>query len=172
MSRSYGLRPATTGAKIAASARTSMKIAEATASLCRRNRSQVVAARERDGRSQTSSGGAAGRTVSVERWLTRRPASLWRSGIPNARIDDGVAHVGEQVAQEDQRRGDEAQAHQDRVVALADGGEAEPAHARPGEDRLDDHRAAEEPGQAQADDRDQRDQRVAERVAVDHSSLR
>jgi hypothetical protein len=49
-------------------------------------------------------------------------------------------------------------------VAGDDRAHRQPAHAGPGEHRLGDHRAAQQERRLQADQRDHRDQRVAQRV--------
>ena len=63
---------------------------------------------------------------------------------PDARIDDRVEHVREERARERQHRGDEVERQDHREVARQDRVVAEPAEAGPGEDLLDDHRAADQ----------------------------
>jgi hypothetical protein len=58
------------------------------------------------------------------------------------------------------------------VVALEQRIEREAADAGPGEDGLGEHRAAEQGAELDPDDREHRDERVAQRVAVDDVVVR
>ena len=64
--------------------------------------------------------------------------------ISDARIDDGVQDVGQQLAEQRQDAEHERQAHDRVVVALADGFEEQPAHAGPAENLLEDDGAAQQ----------------------------
>ena len=88
------------------------------------------------------------------------------------RIEQPVGQIGEQVHQH-VGDGDEQDAalHQ-RVVAEADRLDQQPADAGPREDRLGDDRAGQHRAELQADDRDDRNQAVAERVAHDGAQPR
>src|SRR6266566_4219715 len=103
--------------------------------------------------------------------LTRSPAAPAR-GHTDPRIDQAVREIGDQVGDEREGGDDDEVTHDDRVVALEDRLDHELPHAGNGEDRLDDHAAADEAGEREAEDRDDREQRVAERVLADHHALR
>src|SRR2546426_1543590 len=91
--------------------------------------------------------------------------------VAYARVDDGVQHVGEQIRRDDQE-GDEGQdAHGYGDVVPQHGVEVQLSHARVVEDRLGDDRAREDVRDVQADDRDDRDQGVAQRVLHEHEAL-
>ena len=122
----------------------------------------------------------------VERWRRprgsrRRRARAARTKTPREeRAEDEGAHqrrrrrgstarVGEVDEEGDEDHGED-QEHDHRLhhhqVALADRLEHQPAEAGEEEDVLDDDRAGEQEGELQADDGEDRDQRVAERVAA------
>ena len=90
----------------------------------------------------------------------------------HARIDHAVQNIGQQVAGQRQHRHEGQVEHRERDVARDHGLVRDVADARDGEQCLGDEGAAEQAGQAAADDRDQRDQRVAEGVLIDDRALR
>ena len=67
-----------------------------------------------------------------------------RAAQADARIHEAVGDVGEEVGEQRERRDDDQVAHHHRVVAREDGLHHELAHAGDGEDRLDDHAAADQ----------------------------
>ena len=68
-------------------------------------------------------------------------------------------------------RGEQQHAEDGRVVAPQHRLEGEPAEARPVEDRLDQDRAGQHVAELQAEHRDHRQQRVAQRVLVEHDAV-
>src|SRR5262245_4452484 len=86
----------------------------------------------------------------------------------DAGIEGAVREIHDQV-HEDERHGKEQhRALQQDVVAREDRLDHEPAKPRPCEDRLGQHGAAHELPRLEAEQRQDRDQRVAERVLRDH----
>jgi hypothetical protein len=87
---------------------------------------------------------------------------------PQARIDDGIGHVhreGHHDHREDQQH--HHRFHHDQV-ALGDRLKDQPPQAGQEEHVLDDDRARQQEGELQPDDRQHRDQRVAQRVMPQH----
>ena len=97
----------------------------------------------------------------------RRP----RAGA-DARVEQGVGEVDDEVDDDDQHGADEDDAEQQRRVAAGDRLLRQPAEARDGEDALDDDAAAEHRGRLQAEHGDERQQRVARDVAEDDAPAR
>src|SRR5260370_23120503 len=102
---------------------------------------------------------------------TRLGPIIQRSSVANPRVEDSVQDVREQVSRDDEQRGKERHAHHGRVVVLERSLERELADAGPPENYLDDKAAAHQAGQLEADQRDERDERVAQSVQVDDPSL-
>ena len=102
---------------------------------------------------------AASATVSVRR------ASLMSAGCADRR---GRSRIGQEIAEEHEHRREHQDTHHHRIVAIAERIEEQTAHARPGEDRLGDQRAAEQGRQFEAGQRDHRQQRIAKRVPQEH----
>ena len=75
-----------------------------------------------------------------------------------------------EVDEHEHRGDDEHAALHHGVLPLGDPGEHETAHAREGEDLLDDHGAAEQVAELDADHRDDRDERVVEDMAPAHAT--
>src|SRR5574341_412304 len=88
------------------------------------------------------------------------PASLQ----PDPRIEVRVHHVHDEVHQHERGREQEHGRLDHGIVAVVDRLHGQPPDARPREDRLRDHRAAEERAELDADDRHDRDRGVLERV--------
>src|SRR5262245_31912341 len=92
------------------------------------------------------------RRFRTNRWAMRRRRELSlvtairtrASVVADARIEERVRDVGEQVAHDDQRRAEHGHRHHDGVVAAQRPLEGEPADAGNREDRLHDHRSAEQ----------------------------
>src|SRR5713226_10661749 len=93
----------------------------------------------------------------------RREANAW--------IHHPVRQVGEEVGEKRQARHDDEVAHDDGVVACEHRLDHELAHARDGEDALDDDAAADETGQREPEDGDHGQERVAEGVLADDHGL-
>src|SRR5919108_5846419 len=89
------------------------------------------------------------------------------SGEPDPRVDHRVEEVDQQVDEDEGRGHDQHAAADERVVARVDRLDGEAAEPRPGEDRFGEDRPAEEEAELQPDDRQDRDERVAERVDDD-----
>src|SRR5580693_5176577 len=114
------------------------------------------------------------RAVSPSQWRwTTGAISAGASAMlePHAGIEEGVAHVDEEIDDDVDSREDQCHALDDRVVAAEDGVDREPADAGNGEDRLRDDDAADQQRDAAADHGDDRDRRVAQRVADQHLAL-
>src|ERR1035441_7457042 len=89
----------------------------------------------------------------------------------DAGVGDGVGDVGEQVDGDvGEADGEDASLDQG-VVAVGYGGERQAADAGPGEDRLGDDGAGEQAAKLQADDGENRNESVGERVAVDDGAF-
>ncbi len=98
------------------------------------------------------------------RWPTATTWQRHSSVEAHARIEQGVGDVGQEVDEHDddpRRRGSRLD---DREVAMEDRVDHQLADSGDGEDLLDDERAADEEADVDAEDRDGRDDRVAERV--------
>src|SRR5262249_26821754 len=110
-----------------------------------------------------------GRAVASPRSLTSPCAPVTTliadSSIPDARIDRDVGDVGEEIDDQVDDRRDEDRSLGDRCVAVADPLDRKLAHPRVREDVLDDEGAGKQGTGLEADDRDQRDQRIAQCVS-------
>src|SRR5437867_4151677 len=99
--------------------------------------------------------------------LRRSSLLASRSSLPesNARIGDGVENVCQKAGeQRDDRRG-HGQAENGRVIARQNRSEVQPSDAVPFEDLLHDHASRDEEGNDQAEQCDERNQRVTECMA-------
>ena len=85
---------------------------------------------------------------------------------PDPRVEDAVGEVDEQVDEDDDDGDEEDAALDDGVVARLDRVDQPGADAREGEDRLGEHRAGEQQPDLEADDRRDRQHRVAQDVAA------
>ena len=101
----------------------------------------------------------------------RRPESAIAASGADARVCLGVAHVGQHVPGQGQARAQHEVGHDKRIVARHDALVEELPQARQGEYLLDDDRAADEAGDGQAQQRDDRQQGVSQCVAVDDHVL-
>ena len=86
----------------------------------------------------------------------------YRTGRPVGEI------IREQASRDDHHGGHEEETEDHRVILVVERVEVEPAHARPREHRLGHQRAAEEVAELQPAQRDERDERIAQRVAQEH----
>ena len=91
---------------------------------------------------------------------------------PDPRVEQRVDDVDEQVDDHVAGRRDEHDPLDQRVVALVDGVDRQPAEAGDAEDLLGDHRAGDQHAELEADHRRHRDQAVAERVHADDATAR
>src|SRR5713226_3921275 len=100
-------------------------------------------------------------------------AWLRRQGLATAypRVEPGVREIHEKVEGDGQGGEEEDEALDQRPVAVEDGEQNEAAKAGQREDLLDDDGPAEERPHLQADNGHGGDQRVGQRVAVDHLRL-
>src|SRR5262245_61753428 len=79
-------------------------------------------------------------TCALSRLLVRLLTSL----IADARVDHGVEHVGNQVAEHDHNSEQETGRHDDRIVALQNCIDDHSPHAWPGKDDFHENRATEQ----------------------------
>src|SRR3990170_886111 len=94
------------------------------------------------------------------------------SGVPNPRVEPAVHKVHKKVNRQVDKRHHEDDRLHGGIVAVADRLDQRGAHAGDRKDDLHDHDPAQEPAAPPADERDHRQERVAEGVAVDHRPLR
>src|SRR2546425_9633301 len=87
-------------------------------------------------------------------------------------IEDAIEHVDQEVDDDERRGGQEHRALHDRIVAVVDRLDRQPADPRPREDGLRHDRAGEKLTELEAGDRDDRQRGVAQRVLADHERLR
>src|SRR3954453_10968365 len=102
---------------------------------------------------------------SVSKWTARSlisSSAMW--SVPDPWIEEGIHDVHEQVHHDDRKRADQHRALDDRQVALLDGVEGEPAHARDVEHGLGQDRAAKQDAQVEAEDGHDRRDRGAQPV--------
>jgi hypothetical protein len=92
--------------------------------------------------------------------------------MPDPRVDDAVQHVDDQVDRDDDRCDQQDPALHDRIIARLHTVDQPVAHARPREDRFGEDRPRQQQSDLQPDDRDHRDQRVAQRVHDDDAPAR
>ena len=90
----------------------------------------------------------------------------------HSRVGDGVGDVGEEVHCDVGEADRQNAALDEGVVAVGDGGEGEAADAGPTEDGFGDDGSGEEGAELQADDGENRDESVAEGVALDDPAFR
>src|SRR6266545_1963595 len=122
--------------------------------------------------------------LSTSRPMTMRPATAerlrrsWRharcaflvagrasSAIADAWVDRAVQQIDGEVDQRDDHGREQHDALHERIVALVDRLDEQPADAWPGEDGLGDDRAAEQRADLEANHRHHRDQSIGQRVA-------
>src|SRR5215471_108340 len=91
-------------------------------------------------RSSTLSGFPCSNSTDARMWLLLEPASpARRSAVADSRIEIAVQQVDGQVDRHEQHRDEQDRALGQRIVALVDRPEDEPADAGQREDLLDDH---------------------------------
>src|SRR5262249_8331260 len=101
----------------------------------------------------------------------RMPSATAAADEADPRVDQPVGEVGHEIGDQRERGHEDEVAHDDGIVALEDGLHHELAHPGDREDGLDDDAAADEAGQRQPEDGDERQQRVAKRVLADYHPL-
>jgi hypothetical protein len=92
--------------------------------------------------------------------------------VAHARVGDGVGDVGEEVDGDVGEADGEDTALDQGIVAVGDGGQGEAADAGPAEDGFGNDGSCEKAAELQANDGEDRDESVAEGVAVDHLIFR
>src|SRR3954452_11143302 len=97
--------------------------------------------------------------------------SCLTSGDADARVEDRIQEVHREVDDDVADRRDQDDALDDRVVAREDGVERELAEAGQDEDLLGHHRAGDQQAELEAEDRHDRQEAVAQRVAADDLAL-
>ena len=95
-----------------------------------------------------------------------------KTSIADARVEQRVAEIDQQVDDDIDRRENEDQTLHDRIVAAQDGIGGQAAEAGDVEDRFRDHHAAEQRGDADADDGDDRHRGILQRMANDDAPRR
>src|SRR5690348_16505194 len=89
------------------------------------------------------------------------------SGVPDARIEDRVEHVRDQIEYDDEDAERERDRQNDRGVVIRDRGDEQLAHTRHTEDLLGDDRTREHCWYAQRYERHDWDEAVAKHVPDD-----
>src|SRR6266702_8388871 len=92
-------------------------------------------------------------------------------GQANARIERRVGDIHDQVDDDEHRHGHQQVRHDDRPVEQVDGVDQELAHARPGEHGFGDDREGDDRTELEPDDRNDRNQDVAQHVHADDPSM-
>ena len=118
----------------------------------------------------TSDGEREGAVVS--RYRVRRRRRPARSADPHPGVEQGVADVDDDVGDDDERRGEQHRADDDRLVAADHRLDGEAPDARQAEDLLGDHESAEHQRHVEAELGEQRGDRAAQSVPVHHPPLR
>src|SRR5438105_809206 len=88
-------------------------------------------------------------------------AGVASSGMTYPRIDHAVEHVDDEIDADDDRRDQQNAALDNRIIARLDAVDQPIADARPGENRFGEDRARQQQTDLEADDGDDRDQRIA-----------
>ena len=99
-------------------------------------------------------------------------SSVRRLLIADARIEPRIGDVGQDVGDHDGDADDDEDAHQHRIVAREDRVEGQAADAGPREHRLGQHRAGDQRPQVEADDGDDRQDGVPQRMHQHDAALR
>src|ERR1043165_4987386 len=108
----------------------------------------------------------------MTKWRARACASGERSLVlTEPRIEPELDDIDQQVGGGDRHAAHEDDAEDERNVDLEDRLQHLAAEAGPAEDQLDHHRAAEQDAEVDADEGDQRADRVAQRMATDDGAL-
>src|SRR5579859_6652842 len=111
---------------------------------------------------------------------TARPATMPEadptaiaSGVsdPEARIDQRVSQVHQEVDDDEQQHQQQQTTLNDGVVPVGDAVEHQAPDARPGKDRLDDHGATEQAGELHAEDGDHRQHGITQGMPIHHGGV-
>ena len=94
------------------------------------------------------------------------------SGVPDARVDQAVSQIDQQIDRHHDRADQQRAALQHRIIAAVDALDQPFADARPGENRFGQDRAGEQHADLQADHGHHRDQRIAQAMDGDHAETR
>src|SRR5262249_52587221 len=89
------------------------------------------------------------------------------SRIRHSRIDNGIQKVRQQLTKQGEDRKQQDQTHDRWIIELANRFEKQSAHSGPRKNLLEDNGPAKNERQFQAEHRDERNQRVAERMLYD-----
>src|SRR3954463_4621197 len=108
---------------------------------------------------------------SVSKWTVRSRTLRSGSGIADARVDDGVEDVDDQVRDDDEERAEQHRALDHREVAVLDRVEREAADPGDVEDGLGEDRAAEQHADVDPGGGHERRDRAAHTVAQHHAAL-
>src|SRR6202049_3365147 len=92
-------------------------------------------------------------------------------GAAESWICPGIEQVGEKASKRHHDAADHDAAHHEWIIARVDRAHDRVAHTGPGEDLFDEKGAGEKSGEREADQTDDRKQRVAERVAAQNLAL-
>src|SRR6266853_6321123 len=98
--------------------------------------------------------------------------SLGRLFATHARVGYSVGDIGEEIHSHISKPHSQDASLYQGVVAVGDGGQGETADARPAEDCFSYDGACKQAAKLQADDREDRDQSIAQSVAVDNGVFR
>src|SRR5208337_564505 len=93
------------------------------------------------------------------------------SSLADARVEGGVDEVGEEVDGDIGEADGEQASLDEGVVAVADGADGEASDAGPGEDGFGDDGTGEEGSELESEDGDDRDEGVAQSMAIDYAAL-
>src|SRR5438552_9764328 len=109
----------------------------------------------------------------ASRLRVKRCHTMERLGSAKAypRIGDRVEDIREQASRDDHHGGHEEETEDHRVILVVERVEVESADAGPREHRLRDEGAAEEVAELETAQRDERDERVAQRVTQEDRAL-
>src|SRR3954449_11022174 len=108
---------------------------------------------------------------SVSKWTRRSLTSSSGSGIGDARVDEGIQDVHDQVGEDDEEGAQQHRALDHGQVAVDDRVVGQPPDAGDVEDRLGEDRAAEQDADVDAGRGDERRDRAAHAVAQHHPAL-
>src|SRR3954471_8654421 len=103
--------------------------------------------------------------------VSPRCIALTVLAIADPGVEEGVDDVDDQVSEDEDHGDEEDDALHDGIVTIEDGPHQDAADAADGEDGFGDDGAAEQQSQLNADDRDHRNERVAQSVAEDDGPL-
>src|ERR1051326_3935199 len=122
-----------------------------------------------------SSGAASAMSTQMHTMMAPlRPIRLRKkrlASVADARIEPGIHQVHGQIDQTENQSDEQHPTLHNGVIAIADAVEQEAAHARQRENRLDNHRAAEQVADLHADDGQHRNECVFQRMPIQHTAI-